>query len=68
MGLRYPPYAFTEQGVAMLSKSRPCQYPDHEDIYTKLREMTLTHKALQKKVESMEGKKRGFRQVKLCIL
>ncbi len=61
MGLRYPPYAFTEQGVAMLSGVLNSPRAVHANIqimrtFTKLREMILTHKELQKKIESMEGK------------
>ncbi len=61
MGLRYPPYAFTEQGVAMLSGVLNSPRAVHANIqimrtFTKLREMILTHKDLQRKIESMEGK------------
>ncbi len=61
MGLRYPPYTFTEQGVAMLSGVLNSPRAVHANIqimrtFTKLREMILTHKDLQRKVESMEGK------------
>ncbi len=61
MGLRYPPYAFTEQGVAMLSGVLNSPRAIHANIqimrtFTKLREMILTHKDLQRKIESMEGK------------
>ena len=61
MGLRYPPYAFTEQGVAMLSGvlNSPRAVKVNIQImrtFTKLREMLATHKDLQKKIESMEGK------------
>ena len=61
MGLRYPPYAFTEQGVAMLSGvlNSPRAIQANIQImrtFTKFREMILTHKDLQRKIESMEGK------------
>ena len=61
MGLRYPPYAFTEQGVAMLSSVLNSERAVQVNIqimrtFTKLREMILTHKELQKKIESMEKK------------
>jgi phage regulator Rha-like protein len=61
MGLRYPPYAFTEQGVAMLSGvlNSPRAVKVNIQImrtFTKLREMLATHKDLQKKIVVMEGK------------
>ncbi|MDP6923474.1 MAG: ORF6N domain-containing protein [Candidatus Scalindua sp.] len=56
---RGTPYAFTEQGVAMLSSvlRSKCAIQVNIEImktFTKLREMILTHKELQKKVEDME--------------
>ncbi len=61
MGLRYKPMAFTEQGVAMLSSVLHSERAIQVNIqiirtFTKLREMILTHKELQKKIESMESK------------
>ena len=61
MGLRYPPYAFTEQGVAMLSGvlNSPRAVKVNIQImrtFTKLREMLATHKDLQKKIVAIEGK------------
>src|SRR5260370_41479651 len=40
-GRRYTPYAFTEQGIAMLSSVR-------------LREMLATHEELRRKIDAME--------------
>jgi hypothetical protein len=61
MGLRYPPYAFTEQGVAMLSgviNSDRAIIVNIQimRIFTKMREMLLTRKDLLLKVEQIEGK------------
>ena len=61
MGLRYPPYAFTEQGVAMLSgviNSDRAILVNIQimRIFTKMRELLLTHKDLLLKVEQIENK------------
>jgi hypothetical protein len=60
-GRRYPPYAFTEQGVAMLSSVLRSSRAIQVNIqimraFTQLRQMLSTHKDLKKKVESMEKK------------
>jgi hypothetical protein len=60
-GSRYLPYAFTEQGVAMLSSvlksKRAIQVNIHiMRVFTELREMLLTHKDLREKIEKMERK------------
>jgi len=54
-GLRYLPYAFTENGVAMLSSVLNSKRAIAVNIqimrtFTKIREMLATHKDLQKKV------------------
>jgi hypothetical protein len=59
MGLRYAPYVFTEQGVAMLSSvlgsSRAITVNIQiMRIYTKMRELLLTHKDILLKLEQME--------------
>jgi len=61
MGLRYPPYAFTEQGVAMLSSALNSKRAIQVNIqimraFTKLREMALNYKGLKEKIEAMERK------------
>ncbi len=61
MGLRRRPYAFTEQGVAMLSSVLNSERAILVNIqimrtFTKLREMLLTHKDLKRKIEAMEKK------------
>lgn len=60
-GRRYPPYAFTEQGVAMLSsvlKSKRAVLVNIEIIRTfvKLRQMLASHTDLARKLEALERK------------
>ena len=60
-GVRYLPYAFTEQGVAMLSSVLKSKRAIQVNIqimraFIKLKEMLLTHKVLKQKVEEMEKK------------
>lgn len=60
-GRRYLPYAFTEQGVAMLSSVLNSKRAIEVNIlimraFVKLREMLATHKDLAKKLEEMEKK------------
>jgi hypothetical protein len=60
-GRRYPPYAFTEQGVAMLSsvlRSRRAVQVNIEIMRTfvKLREMLSSHKDLARKLNNLEKK------------
>ncbi|MCK4401987.1 ORF6N domain-containing protein [bacterium] len=60
-GMRTPPYAFTEQGVAMLSSVLNSKRAIQVNIqimrtFTKLREILATHKDLQRKIETLEGK------------
>jgi len=55
------PYAFTEQGVAMLSsvlKSKRAIYVNIQIMrtFTRLRKMLLTNQELRKKIEEMERK------------
>jgi hypothetical protein len=58
-GIRYAPMAFTEQGVAMLSgvlvskRAIPVNIKIMR-IYTKMREIMLTHKELLLKIEQIE--------------
>ncbi|MEM0940666.1 MAG: ORF6N domain-containing protein [Bacteroidota bacterium] len=61
MGLRYVPMAFTEQGVAMLSSVLNSERAIKVNIqiiriFTKMREMLLTHKDLLTKVNQLESK------------
>lgn len=61
MGLRYPPYAFTEPGVAMLSSVLNSKRAIQVNIqiirtFIKLREMLLTHTELRRKIEALEQK------------
>jgi len=61
MGLRYPPLAFTEQSVAMLSTVLNSKRAIHVNIqimraFTKLRQMLASHEDLRRKIEDMESK------------
>ncbi|MBU0481182.1 MAG: ORF6N domain-containing protein [Proteobacteria bacterium] len=58
---KYLPFAFTEQGVAMLSSVLRSERAIQVNIeimraFTKLREMLAGHKELKKKLEEMESK------------
>ena len=60
-GRRYLPYAFTENGVAMLSSVLNSERAIHVNIqimrtFTKLREMLATHKELAHKLAEIERK------------
>jgi hypothetical protein len=60
-GRRYLPYAFTEQGVAMLSSVLSGKRAAHVNIlimrtFVKMREAMATHKDLAAKVEALERK------------
>jgi phage regulator Rha-like protein len=59
--IKYLPYAFTENGVAMLSSVLNSERAITANIqimrtFTKLREMLATHKELRQKIEEMEKK------------
>ena len=61
MGLRYSPFAFTEQGVAMLSSvlnSRTAIQVNIQIIRTfvRMKEVVLSHKDLWIKIEQIEKK------------
>lgn len=58
-GRRYPPYVFTEQGVAMLSSVLRSRRAIQMNIaimrtFVKLREMLSTHTRLAKRLEQLE--------------
>ena len=60
-GRRYLPYAFTENGVAMLSSVLNSERAIHVNIqimrtFTKLREILVTHKELAHKLAEIERK------------
>jgi hypothetical protein len=64
MGLRYAPYVFTEQGVAMLSTVLNSERAIKVNIqimriYTKMREMLMTNLEILLKLEQMERKVSG---------
>lgn len=59
--IKYLPYAFTEQGIAMLSsvlKSKTAIQVNIQimRVFTKLREILASHKDLKRRVEEMERK------------
>ncbi len=61
MGLRYQPYCFTEQGVAMLSSVLNSKQAIEVNIriiriFTRMREIFLTHKDILLKLEQLERK------------
>lgn len=63
-GRRHRPYAFTEQGVAMLSSVLKSKRAVQVNIaimraFVKLREILATHHELAKRLEELEGR---FRQ------
>jgi hypothetical protein len=58
-GRRYPPYAFTEHGVAMLSSVLSSERAVQMNIliiraFVKLRELLATHKELARKIAELE--------------
>jgi len=60
-GRRYPPYVFTQEGVAMLSSVLNSERAILVNIqimraFTQLRRMLLTNKDLKRKIEEMENK------------
>lgn len=67
--VKYAPYVFTEQGVAMLSSvlrsKRAVAMNIHiVRVFTRMREVLLTHKELREKIDKMEQKyDKNFRVV-----
>jgi len=60
-GRRYPPYAFSEQGVAMLSSVLNSKRAIRVNIeimraFVRLRQVLATHKELARKLEELEKK------------
>ncbi|OIQ01601.1 MAG: DNA-binding protein [Zetaproteobacteria bacterium CG2_30_59_37] len=60
-GRRYPPYAFTEQGIAMLSSVLRSSQAVRVNIeimrtFVELRKMTADHKALARRLHQLEQK------------
>jgi hypothetical protein len=61
MGLRYSPFCFTEQGVAMLSSVLKSETAIHVNIqiirvFAKMKELLLTHKDILLQLEKIEKK------------
>ena len=64
MGLRHSPFCFTEQGVAMLSSVLNSETAIQVNIriirvFTKMRELLLTHKDILLQLEKIEKKLSG---------
>jgi hypothetical protein len=58
---KYPPYAFTQEGVAMLSSVLRSPQAIHANIaimrtFVKLRELMVSHRDLSQKIEVLERK------------
>ncbi len=58
---KYLPYVFTQEGVAMLSGILKSPRAIHTNVqimrtFTRIRELLLTHKDLQQKIDAMEEK------------
>ena len=61
MGLRWKPYAFTEQGVAMLSSVLRSEQAIQVNIlimraFVKIKEALATHKEVSRKLKELEGR------------
>lgn len=73
MGLRYAPYVFTEQGVAMLSSVLNSERAIKVNIqimriYTKIRQVLMTNQEILLKLEKMENKITGHdKDIKLIF-
>ncbi|MBU0503348.1 MAG: ORF6N domain-containing protein [Candidatus Omnitrophota bacterium] len=66
--IKYLPYVFTEQGVAMLSSVLNSERAIQVNImimraFIKLREILLTHKDLAEKIEEIESKYAGHSEI-----
>lgn len=64
-GRRYPPYAFTEHGVAMLSSVLKSKKAVHVSIaivrtFVQMRNLLATHAALARKVEQLDHNVAGL--------
>jgi hypothetical protein len=73
MGLRYMPYAFTEQGVAMLSSVLHSKRAILVNIqimraFVSIKRMVFTYESLKRKIETMEKKYDGQFQIVFTAL
>jgi hypothetical protein len=73
MGLRRPPLAFTEHGVAMLSSVLHSKRAVQMNIliiraFVKLREMLASHKDLARKIEQLEAKQKDHAAVLSIVI
>lgn len=60
-GRRYPPYAFTQEGIALLSSVLGSKRAIHINLhimrtFVRLRELMISHKNLAQKIEHLEHK------------
>jgi ORF6N domain len=73
MGLRRPPYAFTQEGVAMLSSVLRSERAIQMNIaimraFVRLRELTATHKDIAARVERLErGHERAASVIEVLV-
>lgn len=73
MGLRRPPYVFTEHGISMLSSVLNSKRAIHVNIliiraFIKLRELLATHKDLILEIEKIKKEQKGQSQKILSII
>lgn len=73
MGLRRPPYAFTEHGVAMLSSLLNSERAVQMNIviiraFLKLREMLATHKDLADGIQEIEATQREHSSLIVAVV
>ena len=72
-GRRYPPYAFTEHGVAMLSSVLNSERAVQMSIvivraFVKLREVLATHKDLARRIEQIEAMQKRHRSIITAVV
>src|ERR1039457_488991 len=73
MGLRRPPYAFTELGVAMLSSVLHSQRAIQMNIiimraFVRMRELLSSHKALAERIEKIEQAQKQHGSVLVAVV
>ena len=73
MGLRRPPYAFTEHGVAMLSSVLNSDRAVQMNIiiiraFVRMRELLVTHKDLAEKIEKLERTQKQFGSILVTVV
>ena len=73
MGLRRPPYAFTELGVAMLSSVLSSKRAIQMNIvimraFVRMRELLVSHKALAEKIEKIERTQKQHGSILIAVV